>query len=102
MFVRLTFVKFSPQTLEQAKRVFVQEVITAVRKQKGNINIRLLEPTELSDDFISLTEWKTQADAEAYEHSGLYKELVGHLKEYFIKEAVLKTYRAEEILVTSH
>jgi heme-degrading monooxygenase HmoA len=102
MFVRLTFIKFSPEAVDEAKRVYKQEVIPAVRKQKGNVNIRLLEPTERSDDFISLTEWETKADAEAYDASGLYKQLVNRLKEYFTKTAVLKTYTTEDVLITSH
>ena len=102
MFVRLTFIKFSPEALNEAKRIYKQEVIPAVRKQKGNVNIRLLEPTELSDDFISVTEWESKADAEAYDASGLYKQLVSRLKDHFTKPAVLKTYTAEEVLITSH
>jgi quinol monooxygenase YgiN len=101
MFVRLTFCKFAPESVEAAKSVFMKDVIPVVRKQKGNINIRLLEPTELSDDFISVTEWESQADADAYGKSGPYKELVNLLNGYFTKAPVLKTYQAEDVPVAT-
>lgn len=101
MFVRMTSIKFTPETTKEAKRIFMQEVVPVVRKQKGNVTIRLLEPTEPSDEFISLTEWETKADADAYESSGKYKELVGLLKGYFTQAPILKTFRVEEALVTT-
>ena len=102
MFVRLTFVQFAPESAKDAKRIFMQDVVPVVRKQKGNISIRLLEPTELSDDYISLTEWETKADADAYGNSGTYKQLVGLLNSYFTKAPVLKTYQVEDVLIASH
>ena len=102
MFVRLTFCKFAPESIEEARRIFMKDVVPVVRNQKGNINVRLLEPTELSDDFISITEWETQADANAYGHSGTYKQLVNLLNSYFTKAPVLKTYHAESVLIGTH
>lgn len=102
MFVRLTFIKFAPESVKDAKRVFMQDVVPVVRKQKGNISIRLLEPTELSDDFISVTEWQTKADGDAYGTSGIYKQLVNMLNSYFTKAPVLKTYQTEDVLVATH
>jgi quinol monooxygenase YgiN len=102
MFVRLTFCKFAPQSIEEAKRIFMKDVVPVVRNQKGNANIRLLEPTDLSNDFISMTEWETQADAEAYGKSGTYKQLVSLLSSYFTEAPVLKTYHAESVLIGTH
>ena len=102
MFVRLTFVKFAPESLQEAKRVYMQEVVPVVRKQKGNLHIRLLEPAELSDDFISLTEWESQADADAYGKSGVYQQMVNLLNNYFTKKPVLKSYQVEDVLIATH
>ena len=35
MFVRLTFCKFLPDKINQARKIYTEEVIPAVRKQKG-------------------------------------------------------------------
>ena len=34
MFVRLTFCKFLPEKINEAKRIFTKEIMPAVRKQK--------------------------------------------------------------------
>ena len=98
MFVRLTFCKFLPERIEEARRIFQEEIVPVVRKQKGNIIIRLLQPTDKVGDFISFTEWQTKADAEMYETSGLYKKLVAKLEPFFVKQPELKTYLVEEVL----
>ena len=73
MFVRLTYTKVLPQHTAQLRRIYNEEVIPAVRRREGLIHIMLLEPTDKSDDVISLTEWDTQKDAEEYERSGAYE-----------------------------
>lgn len=99
MYVRLTFCKFLPDSINDAKTIYTQEVIPVVKQQKGNIGIYLLEPAEKADDFISLTEWETKADAEAYERSGVYKEMLQMLESFFGKSPLLKSYSTEGILM---
>jgi heme-degrading monooxygenase HmoA len=78
-------------------------VIPVVKSQKGNIGIWLLEPTNESDDYISLTEWTSKADADAYESSGTYRTLVDKIKDMYVSKPVLKTYNVAEtkIMVTT-
>lgn len=97
MFARLTFIKVLPEHTNQVRQVYNQEVIPVVRQQKGLIDIMLLEPTDKADDLISLTRWERQADAEAYEASGVYRQLVGKVKDLLAKEPVLKTYSFEMV-----
>lgn len=98
MFVRLTFCKFLPERINEARKVYNEEVIPAIRKQKGLLNIRFLEPTDKVGDYISITEWNTKEDADLYESTGLYKKLVGKLEPFFTKPPELKTYTVEQIL----
>lgn len=98
MIVRLTYCKFVPDSTEEAKRVYNEEVVPVAKKQKGNLGIRLIEPVDKSDDFISISEWATQEDAENYERSGVYKNLVGKLADFLAMPPVLKTYTAEDVL----
>lgn len=99
MFVRLTFCKFAPEALADVKRIYRQEIVPAVTEQKGNMGILLLEPVDKADDYVSVSRWRTKADAEAYEDTGMYKSLVGKVAGYFIKEPVLRSYEAEDVLV---
>ena len=102
MFARLTFCKFAPDRIRQARKIYQEELTPIIKKQRGNLNVFLLEPTDKSDDFISVTQWKTKADADAYESSGTYKRLVSKLEGFFTKQPVLKTYNAEERMVIIH
>jgi heme-degrading monooxygenase HmoA len=97
MFVRLTFCKFLPEKINDAKKIFTEEIMPSVRKQKGLLNIRLLEPVDKTSDYISITEWATATDAEMYNNSGLYKKLVAKLEPFFTKQPELKTYKVEEV-----
>ena len=99
MIVRLTFCKFFPERIAEARKVYNEQVIPVVRRQKGNLGCRLLEPSIKTDDYISVTEWKTKADADAYHTSGIYKNLVGKMDGFFMKQPELKTYRVEEARV---
>lgn len=98
MIVRLTYISFLPQNVEQAKRVYREEVVPVIKVQKGNLDCRLLEPIDHSNDYISMTTWESQADSDAYESSGKYQELVEKVKKDLVKEPVLKVYTTESIL----
>jgi heme-degrading monooxygenase HmoA len=98
MIVRLTYLNFIPENIVQAKAIYHDDVMPTVRKQKGNIDCRLLEPMDKSDEYISMTTWETKADADAYESSGIYRELVNKVKKDFSKAPVLKVYMSESIL----
>jgi heme-degrading monooxygenase HmoA len=96
MFFRLTYFNPSPGKNHETKTIFYNEVVPEVRKQKGNIGVHLLEPVNQSDDHISITQWKTKADADAYEASGKYKQLVSKISDKLSRQPVLKTYNVEE------
>lgn len=98
MIVRLTFISFLPQNLVQAKRIYNEQVVPVVRKQKGNIDCRLLEPIEKTDEYISMTTWETKADADLYQSSGVYRDLVEKVRKDFAKDPTLKVYTTESIL----
>ena len=99
MFARLTFISVQPESIDELKRIYNEEVVPVVKSQKGNIGVWLLEPTDSADDFISLTEWRSEAQANTYESSGTYRELVNKLKDKYKSKPVLKTYNVAETKV---
>jgi quinol monooxygenase YgiN len=92
MFARLTFISIQTDKLENLRKIFNEEVVPVVKSQKGNLGIWLLEPTNENDEFVSLTEWVSKADADAYEASGTYRMLVDKIKDMYTSKPVLKTY----------
>jgi heme-degrading monooxygenase HmoA len=103
MFARLTFFNVLPKDVDDLKKVYHDEVVPVIKKQRGNMGAWLLEPSNEIDDYISLTEWVTKADADAYESSGTYKALVDKVKHRFNGNPVLKTYSAldSKIMMTA-
>jgi heme-degrading monooxygenase HmoA len=83
------------------KRIYREEVAPVVRSQKGNVGCWLLEPTDTNDEYVSLTEWTSSSDADAYENSGTYRTLVDKLKEYYAASPVLKTYNVSDINIAA-
>ena len=102
MLVRLTFCKFAPDSINEVRRIYNQDIVPVVRMQPGNLGIRIMEPVDKADDFISISEWATQADVDVYESSGLYKTLVNKLADNLVKPVVLKTYNVEEVMAAAH
>lgn len=97
MVVRLTYFGCSPEKVEAMRKVYTDEAIPVVRSQKGNLDCRLLEPADPKDDFISMTVWDNQDDADAYQSTGTYKMLVDKVREFFNGDPVLKVYHAEGV-----
>ena len=96
MFARLTFLNIRRGTAEDLKRIYNEEVVPIVKSQKGNVGVWLLEPTSEDDEFVSLTEWMSKADADMYENSGTYRMLVDKLRDSYTSKPVLKTYNIAE------
>lgn len=98
MFVRLTYFGFKPDKLEELKKFYNEVAIPTLKQQKGNLDCRLLEPVDKKDDYISMTTWERQEDANAYQERGVYKKLVDQVRPFFSKEPVLRVYNVEGVM----
>jgi quinol monooxygenase YgiN len=98
MIVRLTYLSFLPGKLEEAKKIYNDEIVSTVKKQKGNLDCRMLEPQNPLDEHISMTVWDNQQDADLYNNSGTYKKLVDRVKAFYAKPPVLKVYTGEDVM----
>jgi heme-degrading monooxygenase HmoA len=101
MIARLTFFGVHPQDVEELKKIYNEEIVPVIRAQKGNMGAWLLEPKDEADDYISLTEWLSSEDADAYESSGTYRTLVSKALSRFKSGPVLKTYSAVDSKIIS-
>lgn len=98
MYVRLTYLNFLPGKAEEAKKIYNSEIVQVVKQQKGNLDCRMLEPVDNADDYISMTVWESKEDADNYQSSGVYRQLVDRVKEFYSKQPVLKVYSAESVM----
>ncbi|HWH64179.1 MAG TPA: antibiotic biosynthesis monooxygenase family protein [Ginsengibacter sp.] len=101
MHARLTFINIQQEKVEELKRIFNEQIVPVVKSQKGNIGIWLLEPTDQKDEYISLTEWLSKADADNYESSGTYTTLVSKINGMYIDKPYLKNYNIAESKIMS-
>lgn len=96
MYARLTFIEIDPKDTKDVSAIYSKEIVPAVRAFKGLQEVMLLEPTDETGQLVSITTWKSKADADEYENSGTYRKLVDKLKEKYITRPVLKTYNVQE------
>jgi heme-degrading monooxygenase HmoA len=92
VWVRLTFGKVKLDKADELRKIYYEELVPVVKKQKGCVDIFLLESVETEEDLISFTSWESKADGDAYESSGTYQEMLNRVKHTFAAPVTLKSY----------
>ena len=92
MYLRLTFFKTTPESMDQLRNLYNQEVIPAHKGHRGNRFVHLLERLDSPNEGISVTAWDTKADLDAYERSGDYDRTLAKFKPYFAEPPQLQAY----------
>ena len=101
MIVRLTYLSFLPGKIDEALKIYNDELVPVVKRMAGNFDCRLLEPFDIDDDYISMTVWENKEYADAYQSSGIYKQLVDSIRALYSKNPVLKVYTTENVMETA-
>lgn len=76
MFMRFVHLKTSKDILWEVRRFYEERVIPTLEATEGCLFASLLQPTVELDECVSMTIWRRQQDAEAYESSGTYDRLL--------------------------
>ena len=93
MFVRMTFTKTDPAHYEEAIALFNSEEVSGViGQQMGHRFHYLLQFVEDPTEGVTVTAWDSREDAEAYERSGTFKELLGKFTSWHTRPAEVRTY----------
>ena len=77
--IRLIHIKIDPSETETAERIWKTECATLMISEKGCISEKLLRARDRGE-FISYSEWETEADIERYMKSPAHKEIVSHTR----------------------
>lgn len=99
MFIRVVSVKVQEDKLEEFKRIYSEEIIPELKSVEGCQNAYLIESINEDDDYISLTVWNSKENADDYESSGKFLQLINKIKHtfsqfYLWKMALEKDYNA--------
>jgi heme-degrading monooxygenase HmoA len=83
MYVRIVSIKIQEGKLNEFKELYHNRVISALKSTQGCRHVFLTQSVQEKDEFISVTIWDSKKDADAYEASGKFKELVRGLEKTF-------------------
>ena len=89
--IRLIHIKIDPSETETAERIWKTECATLMIAQKGCMSEKLLRARDRGE-FISYSEWETEADIERYMGSAAHKKIVSHTRGVKGASAVVKLY----------
>jgi quinol monooxygenase YgiN len=84
MYVRLFKVKIQDEMLDECRNIYNKEIFPILREIKGCRCAYLVEDIQNPYQGISLTIWDCKKDADDYEKSGLFKELVSKVEHTFL------------------
>lgn len=90
MYARVTTVHVQPDKVAETTRIYNESILPAV-KAAGNRGVFLLMDAA-SGVGVSITIWNAQADGEAYDASGSYREQVAKVAPFFSAAPSLATY----------
>jgi heme-degrading monooxygenase HmoA len=89
--IRLIHIKLDPSETDRAMQVWKKECAPLMIQQKGCISEKLLRCRD-AHEFISYSEWESEADIELYRSSDAHKEIVRHARELKGSKAEVKLY----------
>jgi heme-degrading monooxygenase HmoA len=91
MHARVTTVQLRPDTLDASIDLYQQELLPVIKAQPGYQGVYLFTD-RATGNGVSITLWTSEADAQAYETSGIYRQLVAKLASNFAAPPTLATY----------
>jgi heme-degrading monooxygenase HmoA len=89
--IRLIHIKLDPAETAKAEKVWKTECAPLMIQQKGCLSEKLLRGRE-AGEFISYSEWESEADIERYRSSDAHQEIVSHTRGLKGASAVVKLY----------
>ena len=82
MYMRMVHVKVKNLELNTLRTLYSERIIPALERAEGCRYAGLMQSAQHPAECISLTLWDSQADATAYERSGLYSRLLEETRPY--------------------
>jgi heme-degrading monooxygenase HmoA len=89
--IRLIHIKVDSSETENAVRIWKTQCASLMIQQKGCLSEKLLHCRD-APEFISYSEWESEAAIEAYRNSDAHKEIVRHTRGLKGAKAEVKLY----------
>jgi heme-degrading monooxygenase HmoA len=91
MHARVTTLHIRPDKVDESVALFEQQIVPVLKAQPGFQGVRLLV-NRASGDGLAISQWNSEAEGQAYEASGTYRQLVGMVAANFSAPPSLATY----------
>lgn len=95
--MRFVHLKIKPETLSKFQQHYDENIIPRLQKMPGSLYAGLMQSEQHRDECVSMTLWDSRTHAEAYEKSGLYKELLSESQPYLSDSSVWKIQLSKEL-----
>jgi quinol monooxygenase YgiN len=109
IFLRMVSLKFRTDKVSEFKKHYTDKVIPVLREVQGCRRAFLAAPADNPNELISVTEWESEAAAQAYEHGGQFDALLESQRHFFSglydwsaskqKEAKGKVATSDDVMV---
>lgn len=93
--IRLIHVKVAPQACAEAERIWKQDCAPLMIKQPGCLSEELLKCLDEPGEYISYSEWESDAAIDAYRKSKDHETIREHSRKLQGAQAVVKRYSKE-------
>lgn len=96
MYMRVLHLKIDPLKSRPFEAFYDKNIVPALQRVHGCLSITLVRSAQHNDEFLSVTLWDEQEDAEAYTQSELFQKLLGDVKPYFLDSSEWKIKLSED------
>jgi heme-degrading monooxygenase HmoA len=93
--IRLIHIRVDPSAVDEAERIWKADCAPLMIKQQGCMSEKLLRGRE-DGEFISYSEWSSEADIDRYKDGADHKEIVRHTRGLKNAKAEVRLYDVVE------
>jgi heme-degrading monooxygenase HmoA len=97
MYMRLFQIKIKSEKLPELQQFYETKVIPALQGLPGCRHASLIHSAHRADESISLTLWDSRENAEAYEQSGLFQQLLQASQPFMADSSEWKIQLSEDL-----
>jgi quinol monooxygenase YgiN len=83
-----------PDTCDLTREIIHEDIIPVLRKQRGMVDLMILQSSEEPNQFFAITLWETRDHAESY-HRNVYSQLIQVLKAHMDGEAEVRFFTVD-------
>jgi len=97
MFIRFVHAHVNPDKLQKFRQTYSDVILRTLKSTAGCVSATLIQSTTSQDEYVSMTIWESQADAERYESSGVFRKLLESIEPYLAQSSEWKIQLSKEL-----